>query len=97
MASMFDYLPYEILSLILEEAAGLNAQDVVTYTYGLTKAPKPLQHVKLERYIRGRKPEDSLRWVAVNSIRQVNSTWRDWALGYAVNELYIRGWRGSER
>lgn len=96
-SSVFDRVPYEILNLILSEAAALNLEDAVTFSYGLTEAPQPLQHVKLEKYVRGRRPEDSLRWDAVNSIRQVNSTWRHWALDYAVKELYIRRWRGSER
>lgn len=96
-AATITSLPFEVLDLILSYAAELNAKESITYTYGLTEAPQPLQHVSLERYVRGRKPEDSLRWVAVDSIRQVSSTWRQWALGYAVKELYIRRWRGSER
>ncbi|KAL2002177.1 hypothetical protein VTN02DRAFT_474 [Thermoascus thermophilus] len=97
MASPFDRVPYEILDLILSAAAARNLADAVTFSYGLTEAPQPLQHVKLERYVRGRRPEDALRWDAVDSIRQVNATWRHWALDYAVRELYIRRWRGSER
>ena len=96
-STTIDSLPFEILDLILSQAAELNIKEAVTYTYGLTEAPQPLQHVTLERYVRGRKPEDSLRWVAVDAIRQVSSTWRQWALGHAVKELYIRRWRGSER
>lgn len=97
MASVFDKLPYEIVDLILSRAVELNRRDAVIYSYGLTEAPQPLQHVKLDIYVSGRRPEDSVRWHAASSIRQVNSIWRKWALKYAVRALYIRAWRGSER
>lgn len=97
MPSSFDSLPYEILSLILLEAARLNVTETATYTYGLTDAPQPLKPTKLERYVRGQKPADVLRWDLVDSIRRVNSTWHTWALDFALRELYIRRWRGSER
>ncbi|KAL1850502.1 hypothetical protein Plec18170_006787 [Paecilomyces lecythidis] len=97
MTSAFNNLPYEIVDLILSYAVESNRREAVTYSYGLTEAPQPLQHVKLDRYVSGRRPEDSLRWHAASSIRQVNASWRRWALEYAADSLYIRAWRGSER
>lgn len=97
MTLAFDKLPYEIVDLILSYAVELNRRDAVTYSYGLTEAPQPLQHVKLDIYVSGRRPEDSVRWHAASSIRQVNSGFRKWALKYAADSLYIRAWRGSER
>lgn len=94
---MFDTIPYEILSLILLETAKLNEKETATYSYGLTEAPQPLRPSKLEIYVRGQKPADVLRWDLVDSIRRVNTMWRRWALSFALKELYIWKWRGSER
>lgn len=90
-------IPYEILSTILEEAAAINAREGVTYTYGLTQAPLPLQKAKVSRYLRGPLCPDDLLWDATSSIRQVCSTWHNWALSYALKNVYVRRWRGSEK
>ena len=97
MATTIECLPFELLSSILETAAELNAKDSATFTYGLSQAPLPLQKNTLERTVRGHKPFDVSRWDSVESVRQVNSRWRVWALSYALRELFIRRWRGSER
>ncbi|KAF2836511.1 hypothetical protein M501DRAFT_939295 [Patellaria atrata CBS 101060] len=89
--------PYEILSVILEEAAKLNEQDGVTFTFGLSQAPLPLQKANLHRYIRGPVPPDMLKWDATAAIRQVCREWHEWAVEYALTDVYIRRWRGSER
>ncbi|KAL7276807.1 hypothetical protein RUND412_000193 [Rhizina undulata] len=86
-------LPFEILSEILSIAAEFNSQDAITYTYGLTQA---LQRQSIQKYLRGRTPPDTLRWNLVDSFRQVNSRWHEWALSYSLKELYVRRWRGGE-
>lgn len=90
-------LPYEILFNILKEAAVSNAQEGVTYTYGLTQAPLPLQKAKLDRYIRGPVTPDALCWDAASPLRHVCSQWHDWALEYSLDKIFLRRWRGSER
>ena len=97
MPSGINELPYELLSAILEEAADLNIQEKTQYTYGLSQAPEPLQDVRLQRVIRGQVPPDTLKWHAVDAIRQVNRQWHQWACEYSLRNLYITRWRGSER
>ncbi|OCL01810.1 hypothetical protein AOQ84DRAFT_204085 [Glonium stellatum] len=89
--------PYEVLSQILETATKLNERDGATFTFGLSQAPLPLQKVPLQRYVRGPVPPDMLKWDATASIRLVCWTWHEWALNYALKDVYIRRWRGSER
>ncbi|CAZ83930.1 unnamed protein product [Tuber melanosporum] len=90
-------LPFEILSDILSIAAQLNSTDTPSYTYGLTQAQRTLQRTQTQIYLRGRTTPDVLRWHLVNSFRLVNSRWHEWALGYAMREIYVRKWRGGER
>ena len=90
-------LPYEILSAILKEVSRLEACDDATFTYGLSQAPEPLQDVNIQRVVRGHVPADTQRWVAVEAIREVNRQWHDWAIEYALKDLYVTRWRGSER
>src|SRR5690554_4997341 len=96
----FNDLPFELVSEILLIATEQNLRDpdCVTYTYGLTQAAKTPLHQKSNsnKHVRGRVPADVLRWNAVDSFRRVNTTWHDWALSYALRELYIRRWRGGE-
>ncbi|KAF2085667.1 hypothetical protein K490DRAFT_58553 [Saccharata proteae CBS 121410] len=89
--------PYEILSLILEWTASLNERDGVSYTFGLSQAPQPMHKAPLQRYLRGPLPPDMLRWDSVSPLRGVCSKWHEWALSYAVKDVFIRKWRGSER
>lgn len=93
----FEDLPFEILSEILTIAAELNASDAVSYTYGLTQAPRSLQRVPIQKYVRGRVPQDVHRWNLVGSFRLVNSRWHNWALSYSLREIYVRRWRGGEQ
>ena len=90
-------LPYELLSAILEEAAELNTRENAQYTYGLSQAPEPLKDVRMQRVVRGQVPPDMLKWSAVDAIRQVNRQCHQWASEYALRDLYITRWRGSER
>ena len=97
MHSHIQGLPYELLSAVLQEAASLNIRDGVQYTYGLSQAPEPLQNVPIQRVVRGQVAPDAVRWNAVQSIRQVARLWHDWASEYALKNLQISRWRGSER
>ncbi|EME79069.1 uncharacterized protein MYCFIDRAFT_51028 [Pseudocercospora fijiensis CIRAD86] len=90
-------LPHEILSEILLLATKANQAEGERYTYGLSQAPLPLQKVKLSKYVRGPVTAESLRWDATASIRQVCSTWHEWALSYNLEHVFERRWRGSER
>jgi len=94
---LINEFPREILSNILEIAAELNAKDNVSFTYGLSQAPLPLQTSQLSRYVRGPVSPETLRWDATSILRRVCPLWHDWALEYALEHVYIRRWRGSER
>ena len=96
LASISD-LPYELFVAILEEAANLNTRENAQYTYGLSQAPEPLQDVHMQRVVRGHVSPDTLKWNAVDAIRQVDRKCHQWALEYALRNLYITRWRGSER
>ncbi|KAL9099592.1 MAG: hypothetical protein Q9163_004936 [Psora crenata] len=90
-------LPYELLSTILYKAAQFNSRDNKHYTYGLSQAPEPALEVSAQRVVRGNVPADAQKWNAVAAIRLVNRQWHSWALEYALRDLYIRRWKGSER
>lgn len=90
-------LPYELLSAILEVAAETNIHENAQYTYGLSQAPEPLQDVRVQRVVRGQVPPDTLKWNAVDAIRQVNRQCHQWASEYALANMYVTRWRGSER
>ncbi|TKA61571.1 hypothetical protein B0A49_09483 [Cryomyces minteri] len=89
--------PYEILAGILEETTRLNERDGVSYTFGLSQAPLPLQKTKLQKYLKGPIPPDMLKWDATAAIRQVCRAWHEWSLDYSLKDVYLRRWRGSER
>ena len=90
-------LPYELFSAILSRAARLNSGGNAKYTYGLSQAPEPAQDVRMQRVVRGYTPIDSQKWMAVDAMRQINRRFHDWAVEYALKDLYITRWRGSER
>jgi len=90
-------LPYEILSQILEEAAKANIHDGPTFTFGLANPPLPLQKGELTRYVRGPVPPEMLKWDATSAIRLVCWRWHEWALEYALKDVYIKRWKGGER
>jgi hypothetical protein len=99
MPTSFTDLPFEIVSQILSIAAELNANDpdTVKYSYGLTQAGRPIQKkTYIQKYLRGHLPTDVLRWNSVDSIRRVNHVFHEWALSFALKELYIRRWQGGE-
>lgn len=88
--------PYEILIKILEETAKANTRNGPTYTFGLSQPPMPLQTAPLARYVRGPVPPEMLKWDATSAIRLVCWQWHEWALGYALGDVYIRRWKGGE-
>ena len=89
--------PSEVLDQILHEAAKANADDGVLWIYGLGHADTELQKTKLTRFVRGPTSPDSLKWDAISSLRHVCRRWHEWSLHYALQDLYLRRWRGSER
>ncbi|KAF2468252.1 uncharacterized protein BDR25DRAFT_291017 [Lindgomyces ingoldianus] len=89
--------PYEILSKILDETTKGNIRNGPTYTFGLSQAPLPLQKASLQRYVRGPVPPEMLKWDSTSAIRLVCWQWHQWALDYALNDVYIRRWKGGER
>lgn len=97
MTASINDLPYELFLAIVEEAANFNFQEHAQYTYGLSQAPEPLQDVRMQRVVRGKLAPDTQKWNAVEAIRQVNRQFHQWALEYALRDLYITRWRGSER
>ena len=97
MPASINDLPYELLSVILAEAAELNIQENAQYTYGLSQAPEPLQDVGMQRVVRGHISPDTIKCNAVDAIRQVNRQCHQWASEYSLSNLYITRWRGSER
>lgn len=90
-------LPYEILSEILEETAKANAHNGPTYTFGLSQPPLPYQRSTIQRYVRGPVPPEMLKWDATSALRLVCWKWHEWALEYALRDVYIRRWKGGER
>jgi len=89
-------LPYEILSKILEEAAQANIRNGPSFTFGLSQPPMPYQKAALDRYVRGPVPPEMLRWDATSAMRLVCWEWHEWALEYALKDVYIRRWKGGE-
>ncbi|KAF2435672.1 hypothetical protein EJ08DRAFT_685178 [Tothia fuscella] len=88
--------PNEILSAILERAAEANKEEGVTFTFGLVDAgPAPKRN--FQRYVKGPVPPSLLKWDATQAIRRVCSRWHEWGVGYAMKDVYIKCWRGSER
>jgi hypothetical protein len=93
-------LPNEILFRILEEAVKLHQKDGIVFTYGLSKLPECRDKsvpTTVQKYLRGPTPLYQQRWDASRAIRLVSKQWHDWALGYAVRDVYVKIWRGSER
>jgi hypothetical protein len=90
-------LPQEILSDILYQATKLNEAEGPHFTYGLCQLQLPLTTIKLHKYVRGPVSAESMRWDATASIRQVCSSWHQWALGYNLENVFERRWRGGER
>lgn len=98
MSTTINALPYELLAAILEETTKLSLRESPRYTYGLSQAPEPMrQDVQMQRVVRGPLSPDTLNWNATDAIRRVNRTWHDWACRYALANLFIARWRGSER
>jgi hypothetical protein len=89
-------LPYEILAEILEDTAKANTCDCPAYTFGLSRPVMPFQRAPIARYVRGPVPPEMLKWDATAAIRLVCSKWHEWALAFALRDVYIRRWKGGE-
>jgi hypothetical protein len=88
--------PNEILSAILKQAAQANQEAGVTFTFGLNDVgPAPRRN--FQRYVKSPVPPSLLKWDATQAIRSVCSRWHEWSVGYALKDVYIKCWRGSER
>jgi F-box-like len=93
-------LPNEILFPILAEAVELQTKAGVQWTYGLSKLPDSRDHrvpTKTEKYVRGQIPDYQAKWDGVALLRLVCKRWHSWALEYAVHDVYVSIWKGSER
>ncbi|KAJ6203790.1 hypothetical protein PSV09DRAFT_1115073 [Bipolaris maydis] len=90
-------LPFEILSQILEDVAEANIRDGPTFTYGISGASMLLSPSHCQRYVRGLLPLDRLKWDVSSALRLVCRRWHDWALDYALRELYLKNWGGAEQ
>ncbi|KAH9825436.1 hypothetical protein Tdes44962_MAKER10201, partial [Teratosphaeria destructans] len=91
------HLPQELVSDILYRATKLNEAEGPHFTYGLSQAPLPWTETKLTKYVRGPLSTESMRWDATAAIRQVCSSWHEWALSYNLEHVHERKWRGGER
>lgn len=92
--------PNEILDKILEYVVADEEKGGVRYSYGLSQLPKsvdPKVPTNVQRYVKGPLPPYQQKWDATNSLRNVCVRWHEWALSYALREVYVKLWRGSER
>jgi hypothetical protein len=92
-------LPIEILGKILRLAVTENERGGVQYTYGLSKLPPSFDHTiptKIQRYVRGPIPPYQQKWDSTQAVRLVCQQWHEWSMEYAMRDLYIRNWKGSE-
>lgn len=90
-------LPHEIFSDILNKAAQNNEHEGYALIFGLHQAPYVHKPHPMQNYVRGLVCPDMLRWDATAEIRLVCLKWHDWALKYALEEVYMRSWGGAER
>lgn len=97
MPTAITSLPFELLSRILKEATYFNTREIPVFSYGLSGASEVGKDARLEPTLSGHTVPDASKWRATVSLRQVNRQWHDWASLYALRDLYITRWRGSER
>lgn len=93
-------LPNEILDAILDEVVEINQREGVSFTFGLSQLPPcndQTVSTRVERSVRGPTPPYQARWDATTNLRQVCTAWHDWSLNYALRDVYVKMWRGSER
>lgn len=69
----------------------MKRQSFDTYLRAL---PDP--DVRMQPLMEGRMTPDAVRWVALNTIRQVESRWHGITLEYAFRDLYVLSRRGYE-
>jgi len=93
-------LPNEILDKILKHAVVANEAEGVNFSYGLSQLPKSVDSkvpTNVQRYVKGPLPPYQQKWDSTDAIRLVCSKWHEWALSYALRDVYVKLWRGSER
>lgn len=99
MPATINDLPYELLSEILEHVIRSNLEQNILkrHNFDTELHAPPDPDVRMQQLIKGRMTPDAVRWIASNTIRQVNSRWHGIALEYAFRDLYVLAWRGSEK
>ena len=99
MPATINDLPYELLSEILEHVIRSNVEQNILnrHNFDTELHARPDPDVRMQQLVQGRMTPDAVRWIASNSIRQVNSRWHGIALEYAYRDLYVLSWRGGER
>lgn len=99
MPTTINDLPYELLSEILEHVIRSKVEQNTLKSRGLDTGlhGPPDPDVRMQQLIKGRMTPDAVRWIASNTIRQVNSRWHGIAVEYAFKDLYVLSWRGSEK
>jgi hypothetical protein len=92
-------LPNELLRTILEYTVELNEHDGVAFSYGLhhNLSMERNPPLKFSRHVRGPLPPYQQRWDAAATLRLVCRKWHDWALDYALGEVYVKNWIGAEK
>jgi hypothetical protein len=92
-------LPNELLCTILKYTVELNELDGVSFSYGLHHhlSTDPSPPLKFTRHVRGPLPPYQQRWDAVAMLRLVCRKWHDWALDYALGDVYVKNWVGAEK
>jgi len=93
-------LPFEIINAVLLETVKLQEQDSVVFTFGLSHLPEcrdKTVSTRPQKYVKGPTPPYQLRWDAAANLRLVCRDWHEWALEYALADVYVKVWRGSER
>jgi hypothetical protein len=93
-------LPFEILDAILLEVVDQQKREGVAFTYGLSELPAcrdKTVSTRLQKYVRGPTPPYQEKWDAVKNLRQVSQDWHEWALSYALEDVYVKLWQGGER
>jgi hypothetical protein len=93
-------LPAEILDAILDEVVAINKKEGVAFTFGISKLPScndKTVSTRVERYVKGPTPPYQAKWDATTNLRQVCQGWHSWSLNYALKDVYVKLWRGSER
>lgn len=104
MPATINDLPYELFSQIFEAVICYNVEQTSRKTFsvdftlpGLALRGPPDPDVRMQRLLKDPITPGSVRWVAANSMRQVNSRFHELSLKYAFRDLYVRSRLGNKR